>query len=423
VPKTKRRAERAEPPRQPVEPPAKDGSTQSLRRIFRTIFVAATAAAALSAVVKPWTLVVAVAFAIGLTADYRIRKLEEAGSLSIRGVLNDLGMRGIAAVGVALFGITVFLAVGPLARSGAVGSISTQLDQVKSEAARAHLYPITFRRLDLHGSGADSYLVVLRERFPETVAPVGPSDQLRIYDVVRGRLQLSFSFNPAPPAGLPNNCFVVGTQGGSCTPLPAGVDHQPGWQFAFKTVSNLWDTGGPVVLGDWSEPVVVGVPESPNYGNHIPMPVAIYWSPATDHYVIAPLITNPWARGMKIYSAEAYQHPDVLRDPRSGLVLKGYTVDSWSVLDGSFGKAILALFGSGYSGHRQRAVIGGTAPVPGSPPKTWRCSVAAHAAFAKVQAPGGPNPPSAESLLVRAWKAHRSECEPLTYPTVQNTAG
>src|SRR3954451_19822047 len=61
VPKTKRRPA-PKPPHRLGEPP-KGRTTESFRLLLRIVFAAAAAAAALSALVNPWTLVIAVVLA------------------------------------------------------------------------------------------------------------------------------------------------------------------------------------------------------------------------------------------------------------------------------------------------------------------------------------------------------------------------
>jgi hypothetical protein len=394
--------------------------------MVRIFFTAITAAVAVAAVFRPWTLCLAAAFGLGLLVDRRVqhlRKLDRA--FGMRDVVFDAWVSA-GAISAALFSaLAVAAAISHWGWSQEPPpSVATQIDSIVSTAARSHLYPVILREVDMHGSGQGSYVVVLRQRFPEHVPPVGASDDFRIYDRVGNSLHLMFEFNPEPRQGLPDNCWTSETSGGGCITLPAGIHHQPGYQFSLKTVRDIWRTAGPAILGDWSQEIVVRVPETTDFSAFLPMPVAVYWSPADGKYKISALITNPWTQGRKLHGAGSYKRAHVLRDAKSSIAIRGYVVDDWLIASGPNDASLIAVFGSGYNNSRGRALIGGATPVEGSPPETWRCSLGSRrGVFVRVRAPGGAAGPSLTSVLARAWKSNGKQCNPLSPNRVLNPNG
>lgn len=180
----------------------------------------------------------------------------------------------------------------------------------------------------LHGAGASSYVLVLRHdgysRLGERPPTTTPSDELRIYDLERGKLKLRFRFEPAAP-----------TYPSEGTSLRA-----PGYTFRLGSVRDLDGNGRPEIIGSFETYVEESSP--------LPLPVVIVWDEEAARYRLSPLFGNPPrlkalpSPGMYAqYSQDEYARPRTLRDVAGSTSIVGHVADFSAVRQGSEGTPVL----------------------------------------------------------------------------------
>jgi hypothetical protein len=75
-------------------------------------------------------------------------------------------------------------------------AIDKQLDDIRKWIALENRYQAVLKEIDLHETGLDSYFKVLRDARFNAFLFEGDSDEIRVYDVIHGRLSLRFDFQP-----------------------------------------------------------------------------------------------------------------------------------------------------------------------------------------------------------------------------------
>jgi hypothetical protein len=162
------------------------------------------------------------------------------------------------------------------------------------------------KRLDLHASGATSYLLVFRDKKLEAPANPRPiSDEIRIYDADGGRLRLHFKFQPKP---LTDPLVKI--------PFP--------YKFRLARVGDLDQNGSREIVGAYS---IVGAREV------LPHPVVIAWADISQRYEIASLApTRPHLMSAGQFPAKAYQQSVVLTDMGSAQSLRVFPVEDFDVV-------------------------------------------------------------------------------------------
>jgi hypothetical protein len=138
------------------------------------------------------------------------------------------------------------------------------------------------------------------------------SDEIRIYDTIDGRLHLAFRFLP---------------QGqGQIRQAPEG--DWPSFRFRASPIVDLDGDGRPELVGTFERVTLASGP--------MPSPVLISWDDGTQHYRLAPLISERpqlSARGAIDRSQLAgYTQPTVLQDRYTREKIYAYAVDHYKII-------------------------------------------------------------------------------------------
>jgi DNA-binding transcriptional MerR regulator len=299
--------------------------------------------------------------------------------------------------------LTEGLSTRPPAVSAQIEDLKRREEHVKAPGRRG-LVPrhLTWtERADLHGSGEASYIVALKEdnlasKFKRSGSITGRrllSDEVQIYDVEKGRLELAFAFRPErdeerdPRPGVPASPYrldpvtVDDLDGNGRLELVARYTHQA-------------DT-------DWAE-------------SSFTIPFVVYWDEAAADYKMAPLLDSPPDvvelddSGSAAFLRQRYRRPEIMRNvaragPRS---LSGYPAQEVWVYPAAE-SALRAGFASRGEGSGQRSAW---------EPKAWQADrprlVAAFTARAK-----GSGQQTVREL--KAWEFETDGAEPqVLYPCV-----
>jgi hypothetical protein len=208
-------------------------------------------------------------------------------------------------------------------------SAAEQLDEVRHDLAVDHRRLVSSRRVDLHGNGEDSYLLVFRDT---TVSFGGfypkRSDLVRIYDTrAGGKLRLAYQFEPAVRPPL-REVYV----------------------FTLRSLEDIDEDGRNDVLGAWEVFAMQPV---------LPRPIVIRWDDATSKYVAIPLLPSPStvysykkvttgresllpARGVFARGARrAYRRSVTLIDRDSNARLRLYATEEFSLSRSKYGTRLL----------------------------------------------------------------------------------
>jgi hypothetical protein len=246
--------------------------------------------------------------------------------------LRDRPVRLGALIATAVVTTLISLLVGVLVERyglfnfvGTPPTISEQLQAVRHAEAVNQRRVVASERLQLHGDGSLSYLLVFRdnalpfratEAFPRN-RPVR-SDLVRIYDIHGGRLRLAFAFEPPPAAPPRYEAFAF---------LP-------------RSVEDIDGDGKNEIVGSWNfwgmEPVE-------------PAPVAISWDDARAQYSTIPLLSSPKSTyrlhgkrqvtrfllppsgGYAHDVRHNYLRPTVLRDRTSGTTVTAFAAEDFFI--------------------------------------------------------------------------------------------
>lgn len=227
--------------------------------------------------------------------------------------------------------LVLTVVAGVIASTGRLGGlvdpapISEQIEDAKREVLRGPRgrHVVVDERVRFHGGEADSWLLVVQDRpshdefdaaARDDTSKPPPSDEIRVYDVKDGRLKLRLHFQPKPV----NNRFAAAwrTIGGDA---PFATDYDD----------------------DGSKEVMAGY-EIPAEATSAVVPFAITWGRSGYRLVAltpdAPRLSDDGldretARFRKEAYAQRRLENSVPRGPSRGLVLKGYRVQAFALVD------------------------------------------------------------------------------------------
>ncbi len=147
--------------------------------------------------------------------------------------------------------------------------IGAQIDAIREQAARKGKVTVVARPVDLHGFDQRSYVFVMRP------ARQG-SDELRVYDVVDGRLTLQLDFQPHTlQRGGPNPAAVVEEARRLTPPFDLGVE-------GLRAV-DIYGNGEHELVADYNQLPFVG-------GDKFPIVVA--WDDIAQRYRLQALVAT-----------------------------------------------------------------------------------------------------------------------------------
>ncbi|HEX8743945.1 MAG TPA: hypothetical protein VF712_12500 [Thermoleophilaceae bacterium] len=244
-------------------------------------------------------------------------------------------------------------------------AIAAQLDDVVAKADDAGQYPAVQRAARLHPGASGSHLLVLRDQsqrpggIPHELASP-PSDEIRVYDDVDGRLELRIRFHPQN--------FGEVQQG------PDG--DAPGYQFRLLSIADLDKNGTAEILGSFDR--------ISNASGPFPLPVLISWDEDVSRYRMDALFTQPpdlrVPRGLPAAALDGYRKPSVVRDQFSDTELTGYPADVVEVRQALRGPVVLAGYAEqspvGFSGRYEAK--GWFLDLKGGAPRLTECTPPGH---------------------------------------------
>lgn len=326
-------------------------------------------------------------------------------ALAIGGASLPLSLAVIAAC-VASFALLLWrphIAVGPTVAAVAVAAllgaaaglvlagnesspppIRNQLDSVLREAADQGTYPAVWRVLRLRAGAPRSHLLVLRDGserpggIPRELA-LPPSDELRLYDEVGGRLDLRFALHPQNPGELRQ-----GPDGDS-----------PGYEVQVVQVIN--------VNRDGNAEVLVSFGRRSNASGPLPLPALLWWDPAPDAYRVDPILTEApelaLPSGLSAHALDGYRKPSIVQDQLSETRLVGFPADTIAVRQALRGPVVVAGYAEistiGWTGRYE--AFGWFLSLDGGRLQLTRCSPTRKHLFVKSETPA-----DVEDALVRA---------------------
>jgi hypothetical protein len=205
--------------------------------------------------------------------------------------------------------------------------VPEQLDDVVAAANTKGQYPALQREGRFRSGRAKSYLFVLRDNEvrrggipPEFESP--PSDEVRIYDEIDGRLTAAFRFHPQN--------FGAIEQG------PEG--NAPGFGFRLIDIVDLDRDGVSEILGAFDRLTFASGP--------FPVPVLISWDDEASTYRLEPLLDQPPSLrlppGMPSTALAGYDEPTEIHNQLSSTVVRGYPADVVAVRHALKGPVLLA---------------------------------------------------------------------------------
>ena len=216
--------------------------------------------------------------------------------------------------------------------------LAAQLDDVVADADSRGQYPAVRRAAQLHSDAPGSHLFVLRDQsqrpggLPREFASP-PSDEVRVYDGVVGRLVLRMRFQPQN--------FGEVQQG------PDG--DSPGYRFRVADIADLDKNGTAEVLGSFERISFASGP--------LPLPVLISWDEEASRYRLDALLTQPpdlrVPQELTPAALAGYRKPSVVRDQFSKTKLTGYPADIVEVRQALRGPVVLA-------GYPEQSAVGFT---------------------------------------------------------------
>ena len=185
--------------------------------------------------------------------------------------------------------------------------IGAQIDAIREQAAKDGKVTVVARPVDLHGFDQQSYVFVMR---PSRQG----SDELRVYDVVDGRLKLMLDYQPHTlRRGSPSPAAVVQQARRLTPPFDLGVE-------GLRAV-DIYGNGEHELVADYNQLPFVG-------GNKFPIVVA--WDDVAQRYRLQALIASrPTAAPNFGRPQSQIGSPYVLRDTSSGAVLLSWPVAAY----------------------------------------------------------------------------------------------
>jgi hypothetical protein len=239
--------------------------------------------------------------------------------------------------------------------------LTAQLDDIVARADDEGQYPADRRTVQLHPGSPSSYVFVLRD---ESDRPGGiprefsspPSDEIRVYDAVDGRLDLRMRFHPQ--------------NHGQVTQEPDG--DAPGFRFRILDIDDINTDGTVEILASF---------ERLTYATGaLPVPVVISWDRGEESYAIHPLLArHPRLRVSHDLSPAAYdgyRKPTLIQDQFSSTQLIGHPADLIVVRRALRGPVLMAAYPElsplGFTGRHE--VKGWFLDLNGALPRLTSCS-------------------------------------------------
>jgi hypothetical protein len=215
-------------------------------------------------------------------------------------------------------GIVIAAVLGAVAGLAIRGNTSprppvrSQLDAVLKQAADQGMYPAVRRVLRLHAGVPRSHLIVLRDDserpggIPHELA-LPPSDEVRVYDEVGGRLKLQLAFHPQNP-----------------DEVQQGPDGDfPGYRLQVLQVVD--------VNRDGDRELLMSFERRSNATGPLPVPALIWWNRTANEYRLDPVLTEApelrVAAGLASGALDGYTKPSVVQDQLSESRLVGFPAD------------------------------------------------------------------------------------------------
>jgi hypothetical protein len=275
-------------------------------------------------------------------------------------------------------------AAGSVIGESTTPSISSQLDAVLKQAVDRGTYPAVRRTLRLHRGAPRSQLIVLRDDserpggIPRELA-LPPSDELRLYDEVGGRLDLRLAFHPQNPGEVqqgPDGDF-------------------PGYRLQVMQVMD--------VNRDGNAEVLLSFERRSNASGPLPVPVLLWWDAAADAYRVDPILTEApelrVAPGLSTEALDGYRKPSLVSDQRSENRLVGFPADAIAVRHALRGPVVLAGYAEvstvGFTGRYE--AVGWFLSLAGGRLQLTRCTPKRRHLFVKPSTPA-----QIEDALARA---------------------
>jgi hypothetical protein len=187
--------------------------------------------------------------------------------------------------------------------------ISSQLEEIRSTAAKEGLDPIADKSVDLRATGEHGHLFVFQDRSlhrPLKMRQKPASDEIRLYSDKDGSLHLSFRFRPE-------------------------LDSTSPVLFNLVSVADLDGNGRPEILGSFNPWAVDSLEAAP-------FPIVIAWDDRTGEYRMYPLVGHAprfrrevgsrglWGRS----AASLYRKKITLTDLETNQTVEGFTVLGFS---------------------------------------------------------------------------------------------
>lgn len=290
----------------------------------------------------PVSIATALGLAVGVCANLlglMLAPLPFAVGASVATIVTGILHRRIVRSNPSLLAIGVAIAAGAIA-AGATLAIQTvtrdsrpstasgesgeeQLDRVLQTAAREKRRVVFRASAHMHGPGGpEAQIIVLRDdrvkEHPPGDIPIDAhgrssapgSDEVRVYDLVQGRLSLRFRFLPQGP--------------GQVRQLPEG--DYPTFRFRATPPRDRDGDGRPELVGSFDRVTLASGP--------YPVPVSLSWDDGAQRYQLAPLIPNP--PKIRVPEGQArllggYTHATTIKDRYSGAILRGHAVDAFGL--------------------------------------------------------------------------------------------
>lgn len=252
--------------------------------------------------------------------------------------------------------------------------IADQVAAIAADAQRDKQYVAASRELRLHEGSDGSRVYILRDQSERRGGirlelQLSPSDELRIYDEIRGKLISRFRFKTQNPGEV--------TQG------PDG--DAPGYRARLVKAADF-DRDGTTEL-------LVSLDRISNASGPLPVPALIEWDHEARRYRLLPLLTAPpdlkLAKGSESASLDGYRDPSLLQDQFSDREFKAYPADVIDIRQAPSGPVVLAGYAEmsaiGFTGRYEAK--GWTLDLAGAGPQLRECTPESHV-FVKAPNPG-----------------------------------
>lgn len=250
-----------------------------------------------------------------------------AGAFAGSWIFRDYGRRSIwlTCMACAAGGAGLLVGTTLAKEEEAAPPIGEQLSGVLDDAAREGRFVVQRRATRLHGE-VRAHVLVLRDKLLRdrlgVQTPSRMSDELRIYDEVRGELRLRLRFAAQNP--------------GEVVQQPEG--DSPGFLMRLTSVQDVDADGRREVLGNLERNTLAT--------GALPVPVLIVWDPELRRYRNHPLTPRPLSlrrpAGAAGVAYDGYLAPTVIENQHAEERFVGFAVDDFAVVGAPRGPLFMA---------------------------------------------------------------------------------